>query len=134
MRWTMGEVKVLRSMHSEGYSATIVAEKLKKDRNAVMGKAFRLGLTWESKHTANGRGIADAIVSLCKSDKNKTLGEIADEVGCSYRYAAAIVRAKGLSKRPHPKGLAPGTGIIALGRAAQALGLTVSKLQAAFGK
>ena len=53
MAWTDGKVEVLEALWSEGRSAREIAEKLGVTRNAVIGKANRMGLSHNS--AARGR-------------------------------------------------------------------------------
>lgn len=43
-RWTKEQDRVLRQLASDGFSGGLIAPKVKKTRNAVVGRAFRLGL------------------------------------------------------------------------------------------
>ena len=49
MAWTGEAVEVLQAMWAEGRSARDIAERLGTTRNAVIGKANRLGLSHMSK-------------------------------------------------------------------------------------
>lgn len=43
-QWTQQRIDALKSLWLDGYSATIISERLEIGRNAVIGKAYRLGL------------------------------------------------------------------------------------------
>ena len=57
MAWTDGEVAILEAMWGEGRSARNIAGKLGKTRNAVIGKANRLGLSHNSGPRPAVRGV-----------------------------------------------------------------------------
>lgn len=42
--WTPGEIVTLRTMWEDGQGAAVIGNKLKKSKNAIIGKAFRIGL------------------------------------------------------------------------------------------
>jgi GcrA cell cycle regulator len=51
MAWTDESVEILRTMWLEGRSAREIGDRLGMTRNAVIGKANRLGLSHKSKTT-----------------------------------------------------------------------------------
>ncbi len=51
MAWTEESVEILKAMWLEGRSAREIGERLGMTRNAVIGKANRLGLSHKSKST-----------------------------------------------------------------------------------
>lgn len=55
MAWTESDVKLLEALWSEGRSAREIAGKLGVTRNAVIGKANRLGLSHSSAAPARRR-------------------------------------------------------------------------------
>lgn len=127
MAWTEQRIRTLQSMHGEGYSASLVADRLKLSRNAVIGKSRRLGLCWASTHVKGAYNVyVPKIVAICRPGNTKTIKEIAEEVGCTRAWVSIVVRERGLTPPPRH---APAS-IIALGRAAQARGLTVADIEA----
>ena len=58
MAWTDRNVEILEALWSEGRSARDIAEKLGVTRNAVIGKANRLGLSHNSAARTDGRARA----------------------------------------------------------------------------
>ena len=58
MAWTDENVGVLKALWSEGRSAREIGDKLGMTRNAVIGKANRLGLTHKAASRSAARGRA----------------------------------------------------------------------------
>lgn len=60
MVWTEERVNTLKSMWMQGYSARQIAEKLGNvTRNAVIGKAHRMGLSSRSMPTVSHKALDD---------------------------------------------------------------------------
>ena len=55
MTWTEARVEILKQSWQDGLSAALVAQKLETTRNAVIGKARRLGLAARAAATSRRR-------------------------------------------------------------------------------
>lgn len=56
LRWTAAQIATLRADVKAGYSAGRIADRMGKTKNQVVGKGWRLGLTFKAKHTNNRGG------------------------------------------------------------------------------
>lgn len=51
INWTSDAITLLRKLHGEGLSAALIGEQIGTTKNAVCGKAHRLGLVLGTPHT-----------------------------------------------------------------------------------
>jgi hypothetical protein len=93
-KWTDELDDEVRRLQSKGFSFQDIAMRLRCSRNAVIGRAHRIGL---SSHAARIWTRAEDTTLAQLADAKKTRIEAASELGCSF--CAVTARAKKLGIR-----------------------------------
>lgn len=103
MSWTDARVKTLKDMWTQGKSASEIAEKLGGvTRNAVIGKAHRLGLSGRPSPIKGQKATASPKTKK-QPTKPKASGKTLAEKPEKTRKAQAKVKPEKLSKKPEIK-------------------------------
>lgn len=118
MDWTGQQIEELRKLWAEGLSTRLIGERMRISKNAVVGKAHRLGLPERPSPVLRGDRSPDGAArhavlreqALALHRGGMPRAHIAERLGVSANHASNLLRGVG-----QPKGrrlaLAPGLGL-----------------------
>ena len=89
--WSVSREKKLKEMWSQGYSAQLIANDIGCSRNAVIGKAHRLGISEKqriTRHTANNTIYSR---NAPKREEKSKYRKAIDFMSCGLYHKAAIL-------------------------------------------